>query len=54
QLSGSYPRRPYRCQWNETHFQYISRLMEHEGICPDLANCRTGNILNREEKRNKR
>ena len=32
-LNASYPRRPYRCQWNETHFQYISRLMEHEGIC---------------------
>ncbi len=31
-LNGSYPKHPYRCQWNETHFNYISRLMEHEGI----------------------
>jgi len=30
-LNGDYLKRDYRCQWNETHFQYISRLMEHEG-----------------------
>ncbi len=31
-LNSTYPKHPYRCQWNETHLNYISRLMEHEGI----------------------
>jgi type VI secretion system secreted protein VgrG len=31
-LSGSYTTWPFRCQFGETHLQFISRLMEHLGI----------------------
>lgn len=31
-LSGTYRTRPYTVQYNETHFDFISRLMEEEGI----------------------
>lgn len=31
-LSATYRKRPYTVQYNETHFDFISRLMEEEGI----------------------
>jgi type VI secretion system secreted protein VgrG len=31
-LSGSYPKREYCSQYRETDFDFVSRLMEHEGI----------------------
>ncbi len=31
-LAGTYRKRPYTVQYNETHFDFISRLMEEEGI----------------------
>lgn len=31
-LTGSYTKWPFRCQFGETHLQFISRLMEHQGI----------------------
>jgi type VI secretion system secreted protein VgrG len=31
-LSGTYPKREYVVQYQETDFQFICRLMEHEGI----------------------
>lgn len=31
-LRGSYPRREYCVQYRETDFNFVSRLMEHEGI----------------------
>lgn len=32
-LSGSYPPREYCVQYNETDLDFLSRLLEHEGIC---------------------
>lgn len=32
ELSGSFPKREYCVQYRETAFNFISRLMEHEGI----------------------
>jgi type VI secretion system secreted protein VgrG len=32
QLQGSYPKREYTVQYNETNFDFVSRLMEDEGI----------------------
>lgn len=31
-LSKSYPRREYVCQYRETHFEFISRWMERDGL----------------------
>ena len=32
-INGSHPEWEYCVQYRETHFNFISRLMEHEGIC---------------------
>ncbi|MBF0352581.1 MAG: type VI secretion system tip protein VgrG [SAR324 cluster bacterium] len=32
QLNGSYPVWSFRCQYSETHLNYISRVMEHWGL----------------------
>ncbi len=31
-IKGSYPKNEYVCQYNETHFNFISRWMEREGL----------------------
>jgi type VI secretion system secreted protein VgrG len=31
-LDGTYPIWPYRCQYGETHLQYLHRMLEHLGI----------------------
>ncbi len=31
-LSGNYPKREYVCQYNESHFDFVSRWCEREGI----------------------
>lgn len=33
QLTGTHPERDYCVQYRETDFQFVSRLMEEEGIC---------------------
>jgi type VI secretion system secreted protein VgrG len=32
-LGGTYPKREYVVQYQESDFQFLSRLIEHEGIC---------------------
>lgn len=32
-LTGDYPAAEYVCQYNETHFSFFSRWLEHYGVC---------------------
>ena len=50
-IAGAYPQRPYCCQYNETDLDFISRLLEQEGLFYYFEHQESGHCLVISDKR---
>ena len=50
-IAGAYPQRPYCCQYNETDLDFISRLLEQEGLFYYFEHRHDGHCLVISDKR---